>query len=164
VGGAELDEVCRHLQIAESTWHRWLAQYGGMKASDAKRLKELEVESTRLKKLLAARCRRLISSKLSLRYQRCHRSAVAPVGRWTLRKTRSLDLPLGSTSLPVRLPAASGLDEIGADLACASSCESRSFTADGGSPWEPCTRIIFVRRIANLGGHVIKGTNEPGSS
>ena len=52
-GGAELDEVCRHLQIAESTWHRWLAQYGGMKASDAKRLKELEVENTRLKKLLA---------------------------------------------------------------------------------------------------------------
>ena len=41
-GGAELDEVCRHLQIAESTWHRWLAQYGGMKANDAKRLKELE--------------------------------------------------------------------------------------------------------------------------
>jgi transposase-like protein len=52
-GGAELDAVCRHLEIAESTWHRWLAQYGGMKASDAKRLKELEVENTRLKKLLA---------------------------------------------------------------------------------------------------------------
>ena len=52
-GGAELDEVCRHLPIAESTWHRWLAQYGGMKASDAKRLKELETENTRLKKLLA---------------------------------------------------------------------------------------------------------------
>ena len=40
-------------QIAESTWHRWLAQYGGMKASDAKRLKELEAENIRLKKLLA---------------------------------------------------------------------------------------------------------------
>jgi putative transposase len=52
-GGTELDEVCRHLEIAESTWHRWLAQYGGMKANDAKRLKELEVENTRLKKLLA---------------------------------------------------------------------------------------------------------------
>ena len=52
-GGTELDEVCRHLGIAESTWHRWVAQYGGMKASDAKRLKELEVENTRLKKLLA---------------------------------------------------------------------------------------------------------------
>jgi len=51
--GTELDEVCRHLQIAESTWHRWLAQYGGMKANDAKRLKELEGENARLKRLLA---------------------------------------------------------------------------------------------------------------
>src|ERR1700757_4705376 len=51
--GQELDEVCRHLEIAESTWHRWLAQYGGMKANDAKRLKELEAENARLKKLVA---------------------------------------------------------------------------------------------------------------
>ncbi len=51
--GQELDEVCRHLEIAESTWHRWLAQYGGMKANDAKRLKDLESENARLKKLLA---------------------------------------------------------------------------------------------------------------
>ncbi len=51
--GKDLDEVCRHLEIAESTWHRWLAQYGGMQASDAKRLKELEGENARLKKLLA---------------------------------------------------------------------------------------------------------------
>lgn len=52
-GGQNLDEVCRHLVIAESTWHRWLAQYGGLKANDAKRLKELESENARLKKLLA---------------------------------------------------------------------------------------------------------------
>jgi putative transposase len=51
--GQELDAVCRHLEIAKSTWHRWLAQYGGMKASDAKRLKELEAENARLKKLVA---------------------------------------------------------------------------------------------------------------
>jgi putative transposase len=51
--GQELDEVCRHLEIAESTWHLWLAQYGGMKANDAKRLKKLEGENARLKKLLA---------------------------------------------------------------------------------------------------------------
>jgi putative transposase len=51
--GRELNEVCRHLEIAESTWHRWLAQYGGMKTNDAKRLKELEAENTRLKKLVA---------------------------------------------------------------------------------------------------------------
>lgn len=52
-GGQELDEVCRQLEIAESTWHRWVTQYGGMKANDAKRLKELEGENARLKKLLA---------------------------------------------------------------------------------------------------------------
>src|SRR5664280_1407430 len=48
-----LAEVCRHLEITESTWHRWRNQYGGMKADDAKRLKELEKENARLKKLLA---------------------------------------------------------------------------------------------------------------
>jgi cell division protein FtsB len=48
-----LIEVCRHLEIAESTWHRWKAQYGGMKANDAKRLKELESENSRLKKIVA---------------------------------------------------------------------------------------------------------------
>jgi putative transposase len=52
-GGSEFDEVCRRLQIAESTWNRWVAQYGGVKASDAKRLKQLEGENARLKKPLA---------------------------------------------------------------------------------------------------------------
>ena len=52
-GGQDLEDVCRHLEIAESAWHRWLAQYGGMKANDAKRLKELEGENVRLKKLVA---------------------------------------------------------------------------------------------------------------
>ncbi len=51
--GQDLEDVCRHLEIAESTWHRWLSQYGGMKANDAKRLKELQVENGRLKTLLA---------------------------------------------------------------------------------------------------------------
>ena len=45
--------MCRHLEIAESTFHRWRNQYGGMKANDAKRLKSLESENARLKKLLA---------------------------------------------------------------------------------------------------------------
>jgi transposase-like protein len=51
--GQELVEVCRQLEIAESTWHRWKAQYGGMKANDAKRLKELETENGRLKRIVA---------------------------------------------------------------------------------------------------------------
>jgi putative transposase len=48
-----LAEVCKQLEISEPTWHRWVAQYGGMKADDAKRLKELERENARLKKIVA---------------------------------------------------------------------------------------------------------------
>ena len=51
--GKDLPEVCRHLEIAESTWHRWKGQYGGMKANDVKRLKELETENGRLKRIVA---------------------------------------------------------------------------------------------------------------
>ena len=40
--GQDLEEVTRHLEITESTWHRWRNQYGGMKVDDAKRLKELD--------------------------------------------------------------------------------------------------------------------------
>ena len=52
-GGKTVEEVCREFGIAESTWARWPNQYGGMKAEDAKRLKELETENAQLKKLLA---------------------------------------------------------------------------------------------------------------
>ncbi len=52
-GGKSVEEVCREFQISESTWHRWLNQYGGMKADDAKRLKHLESENAELKRLLA---------------------------------------------------------------------------------------------------------------
>ena len=51
--GRDVAEVCRHLEITESTWHRWKNQYGGMKANDAKRLKELENENARLKRIVA---------------------------------------------------------------------------------------------------------------
>ena len=51
--GKDMTNVLRRLEIAESTWNRWRNQYGGMKADGAKRLKALEIENTRLKKLLA---------------------------------------------------------------------------------------------------------------
>ena len=51
--GSHLTEVLRHLEITESTWHRWRRAYAGMSAADARRLKELEAENARLKKLLA---------------------------------------------------------------------------------------------------------------
>jgi transposase-like protein len=46
-------EVAKHLEISEQTFHRWRNQYGGMKADDAKRLKELERENARLKAIVA---------------------------------------------------------------------------------------------------------------
>jgi putative transposase len=48
-----IGQVCQVLAVSEQTYHRWRNQYGGMKAEEAKRLKELEVENKRLKKLLA---------------------------------------------------------------------------------------------------------------
>lgn len=51
--GKSLGEVLQSLAISEPTWHRWRQQYGGMKAEAAKRLKELELENSRLKHLLA---------------------------------------------------------------------------------------------------------------
>jgi putative transposase len=51
--GDDLAAVCRHLEVSEQTFHRWRTQYGGMKADDAKRLKELERENQRLKRIVA---------------------------------------------------------------------------------------------------------------
>lgn len=51
--GMTIGQVCQKLAISENTFHRWRQQYGGMKADDAKRLKELEVENERLKRLVA---------------------------------------------------------------------------------------------------------------
>lgn len=51
--GKSLGEVVQSLEVSEATYHRWRQQFGGMKAEEAKRLKELEVENARLKKLLA---------------------------------------------------------------------------------------------------------------
>ena len=51
--GTDLIEVLRHLEVSESSWHRWRAQYGGMKSDEVKRLRELERENARLKKIVA---------------------------------------------------------------------------------------------------------------
>jgi putative transposase len=51
--GFELPEVLKELEVSEATYHRWRAQFGGMKADDVKRLKELEVENARLKRIVA---------------------------------------------------------------------------------------------------------------
>lgn len=51
--GAEVADVARHLEVSEQTYHRWRNQFGGMKADDAKRLKDLERENAALKRIVA---------------------------------------------------------------------------------------------------------------
>jgi len=51
--GKDVGAVCQALAVSEATYHRWRNQFGGMKANDAKRLKELEIENRRLKKAVA---------------------------------------------------------------------------------------------------------------
>jgi putative transposase len=51
--GKDVADVCRALQVSEATYHRWRNQFGGLKADDAKRLRELEKENSTLKRLLA---------------------------------------------------------------------------------------------------------------
>ena len=49
--GKTIGQACQALEVSEQTFHRWRNQYGGMKAEEAKRLKELEEENKRLKKV-----------------------------------------------------------------------------------------------------------------
>ena len=51
--GKTIGQVVQVLEVSEQTFHRWRNQYGGMKSEEVKRLKELEQENRRLKKLLA---------------------------------------------------------------------------------------------------------------
>ena len=51
--GKTIPEAAKELGISENTYHRWRNQYGGMKADDAKRLKELERENAQLKAIVA---------------------------------------------------------------------------------------------------------------
>ena len=51
--GSTVAEACRKAEVTEHTFYRWRKQYGGMKVNQAKRLKELEQENSRLKRLVA---------------------------------------------------------------------------------------------------------------
>ena len=51
--GKSMEEVLKMLEVSETTFERWQNRFGGMKSEEAKRLKELEGENARLKRLLA---------------------------------------------------------------------------------------------------------------
>lgn len=54
--GLAVKEICREIGISDATFYNWKAKYGGMEASDAARLKELEKENAELKKMYAEAC------------------------------------------------------------------------------------------------------------
>ncbi len=97
--GKGLDEVVRHLEVTESTYHRWRNQFGGMKADDAKRLRELKREATRLKRTWPTR---------NWRSARCGRSA-GEIGRPVEATSSRGDAPraardLATAGVPDRRP------------------------------------------------------------
>ena len=51
--GATVAQVCKKIEVTEHTYYRWRSEYGGLRLDQAKRLKELERENARLKKLVA---------------------------------------------------------------------------------------------------------------
>lgn len=51
--GAKVDDICRNMGISVGTFYNWRSKYGGLEVNEAKRLKELESENSKLKTLLA---------------------------------------------------------------------------------------------------------------
>ena len=52
-GGRQVKEVCREYGVSDATYYNWKSKYGGMEASDIRRLKEMEDENQRLKQMFA---------------------------------------------------------------------------------------------------------------
>lgn len=61
--GMELPEVWKQLEVSEATYHRWRTQFGGMKADDVKRLRELEAENQQLKRIVADQVLEVVALK-----------------------------------------------------------------------------------------------------
>lgn len=62
-GGAKVDEICRRHGISQATFHAWRKKYGGMEVSDARRLKALEEENVKLKRIVADQAIDLVAMK-----------------------------------------------------------------------------------------------------
>jgi len=61
--GRKVDEICRELGVSTATFYTWRKKYGGMEASHLKRLKELEAENARLKRMYADQAMQLEMAK-----------------------------------------------------------------------------------------------------
>jgi putative transposase len=52
-GGRKVEEICREMEVTPTTFYKWKQRYGGMEASEVKKLKELQEENSRLKRMFA---------------------------------------------------------------------------------------------------------------
>jgi putative transposase len=82
--GMELPEVWKQLEVSEATYHRWRTQFGGMKADDVKRLKELEAENRKLKAIVADQVLEVAALKEIAKGRMKVKSVWAPVLWWRL--------------------------------------------------------------------------------
>ncbi len=99
--GKTIPEVAKTLEVSEQTFHRWRNQYGGMKADDVKRLKELERENGRLKAIVADQALENRALKEIASGNWLAQSAGAPGGRDALRpsrRQRALGMPGGGAA------------------------------------------------------------------
>lgn len=65
--GEKVNDIIREHGIAEQTYYRWKSKYGGMQVNEAKRLRELEAENTKLKQLLGDKDLQILGLKEALR-------------------------------------------------------------------------------------------------
>ena len=75
--GATVKDACRKLAITEHTYYRWRREYRGLKLNQAKRLKQLEKENARLKKIVAGKGARPVDSQGRLRRETSEPSTAA---------------------------------------------------------------------------------------
>jgi putative transposase len=61
--GMKIEELCRKYSIAKATYYSWKGKYGGMTVSEAKRLRALEIENSRLKRLVAEQALDIVGLK-----------------------------------------------------------------------------------------------------
>ena len=52
-GGRKIKDLCREMEVSEATYYNWRSKYGGMEASDVKKMKDLEAENRKLKQMFA---------------------------------------------------------------------------------------------------------------
>ncbi len=92
--GAPISEVCRKLGISEQTFYRWKSKYGGMLPSDMKRLRQLEEENAKLKKLVAdlSLDKLMLQDVLTKKFKACREAASGAVSAGTLSSERTQKL------------------------------------------------------------------------